>query len=95
MTLRGMALLCQRPEYADMLTNLNSKFVRGAKLVVPTSTHGMQEALAMALAHSVNGVLLIADRRRIAAVRRMALEEGVPKKFLGAFGTPHPQPQDL
>ena len=44
----------------------------------------MQEALAAALAHSVGAVLVVADHRRIAAVRRIALEAGVPKKFLGA-----------
>lgn len=83
--LRGTALLCQQPEYIDLLSSLapSRSFARGVRLAVPTSTHGMQEALAAALAHSVGAVLIVADHRRIAAVRRMALEAGVPKKYLG------------
>jgi hypothetical protein len=81
--LRGLALMCQRPEYADLLAGLTPRFSRGAKLVVPSATHAMQEVLALALAHSVGGALVVADHRRVAAVRRLALDAGVPKRFLG------------
>lgn len=80
--LRGQALLCQHPEYADLLAGLSARFSRGFRLVVPGATHMVQEALAAALAHSVRGRLLVADHRRVAAIRRIALEHGVPKAFL-------------
>jgi hypothetical protein len=80
--LRGHALVCQHPKYMAIMTSLLRQPSRGLRLVMPTAHHFMQETLAAALAHSMGANLLIADHRRLAAIRRTALEAGVPSKML-------------
>lgn len=80
--LRGHALACQHPKYMAIMTSILRQPSRGLRLVMPAAHHFMQETLAAALAHSMGAKLLIVDHRRLAAIRRTALEADVPSKLL-------------